>query len=140
MTALILILGLLMAGAPAHPAKLMSAEEVARRLDVTSFDNSTGPRRRPGARTLGDYGFTNPASTSRDYVTVYRYADGDVRWLFGVDILSRSGRTLTLCITDKAVGSGTYYFVYPIEVVEGAGGLLQATGRRVTGPKCGRDG
>jgi hypothetical protein len=88
----------------------MSAVEVANRLDVMSFPNSIRPARRPGAQTLRDYGFTNPASNSRDSVT--------------------------LCIIDKAVGSGTYFSVYPIEVEEGTDRLLHATGRKVNYPDC----
>lgn len=136
MTPLLMALGLLMAAAPAHPTKQISAAEVARRLDVMSFPNSIQPARRPGAHKLRDYGFTKPASVGRDTVTLYQHRDGRVRWLFGIDILRRHGRRLTLCITDKAVSEGNYYYVYPIEVQEGADGVLRATRQRVTEPRC----
>jgi hypothetical protein len=133
MIRLLLVFSLLMAGAPAHAAKPLSAAEVARRLDVTSFPNSIGPRRRPGARTLRDYEYTRVEIQSRDEVSLYRVRPD---WLFSIRILSRSGRKTILCIQDKTLSLGTYDVAKPLEVQEGSDGLLRATGRRVKAAAC----
>jgi len=135
MTALILTLGLLMAGAPAHPGRPMSATEVARRLDVTTFPNSTGPERRPDARTLRDYGFTRMEPGDRGDVYLHR-DQAEVRWTFGIRVLTWSEGKGMLCISDIAQNGGSYFQVRPLEVEEGPDGLLRATGRRVKASGC----
>jgi hypothetical protein len=133
MTPFFLALGLLMAAAPPQPANQISPVEVARRLDVTSFPNSIGPRRRPGARTLRDYGFTRIERNRPNAISLF---EADSSWVFYIRVLSWSGRKGMLCIGDKAMISGTYFIIEPLEVEEGPNGLLRATGRPVTHPDC----
>lgn len=133
MTPLLMALGLLMTGAPAHPTMQISPVEVARRLDMTTFPNSMGPRRRPGARTLRDYGFTRIEQNGPNAISLF---EANSRWVFYIKVLSWSGREGILCIGDKAMLGGTYFVIEPLEVEEGPNGLLRATGRPVTHPRC----
>ena len=114
------------------PALAEEPREIAERLDVTSFPNSTGPRREDGLFTLADYGFTDVAV---DGQTV-RFTDPEDGWVFTVTVLAgRKGR-LWLCVADKAGNGGSYDTVKAIEVVEGATGLWHATANRVVNSDC----
>lgn len=106
--------------------------EVARKLDVTSFPNSTGPRRKEGLRTLADYGFTT--ATRDGNAAVFELADKS--WTFRVSLIDRSDKALKLCILDRALGGGSYFSVKPIEVAPGKDGLYRATGNPVADPNC----
>ncbi|MDB5457573.1 MAG: hypothetical protein JWP92_3158 [Caulobacter sp.] len=113
-----------------------SAREVVDRLDMTSFRNSIGPRRSPTLKTLADYGFTQREETSFS-VTVLQ-ADGG--WMYDVGVLSTEGDRTVICVTDRALNGGSYYSVVPVEVTPGPDGLLRATGRALTDPRCERPG
>ena len=93
---------------------------VATKLDITSFPNSTGPRRKEGLRTFADYGFT---SVARDGNAAVLDA-ADKSWTFRVSIL------------DRALNGGSYFSVKPIEVAQGKDGLFRATGNPVADPNC----
>jgi hypothetical protein len=136
MTPLVLALSLLMAGPSTHAAKPISAVEVARRLDMNTFTNSTGWRHTPGARTLRDYGFTRVEPEGPDYPNSVSVYEADSTWVFWIQVLSWTGRKGILCIQDKPMISGTYNVMRPVEVEEGRDGLLRATGRAITHPEC----
>jgi hypothetical protein len=122
----------LFASAPAVAGASVSARDAARAIDLTSFPNSTGPRRIPGAKTPTDYGFTI-AEEHGDGVDLYL---ADRSWLLGVRVLTQSGRTLVLCIQDKAENGGSYHTIDPVEFERRSDGLLHATGRHVTDRNC----
>lgn len=105
---------------------------IASKLDVTSFPNSTGPRRKEGLRTLADYGFT---TVTRDGSAAV-FEPADKSWTIRVSILDRSDKALKLCILDRALGGGSYFSVKPIEVAPGKDGLYRATGNPVADPNC----
>lgn len=105
---------------------------VATKLDLSSFPNSTAPRRKEGLRTFADYGFTQVARDGNAAVLDM----ADKSWTFRVTLLDRSDKLLKLCILDRALGGGSYFSVRPIEVVQGKDGLFRATGNPVTDPNC----
>ncbi|MDH4745182.1 hypothetical protein OMP43_14270 [Sphingomonas sp. CBMAI 2297] len=105
---------------------------VATKLDITSFPNSTGPRRKEGLRTFADYGFT---SVARDGNAAVLDA-ADKSWTFRVSILDRGDKAMKLCILDRALNGGSYFSVKPIEVTQGKDGLFRATGNPVADPNC----
>ncbi|MBQ1499469.1 MAG: hypothetical protein IIZ38_14245 [Sphingomonas sp.] len=105
---------------------------VATKLDITSFPNSTGPRRKEGLRTFADYGFT---SVARDGNAAVLDA-ADKSWTFRVSILDRGDKAMKLCILDRALNGGSYFSVKPIEVAQGKDGLFRATGNPVADPNC----
>lgn len=105
---------------------------VTTKLDITSFPNSTGPRRKEGLRTFADYGFT---SVARDGNAAVLDA-ADKSWTFRVSILDRGDKAMKLCILDRALNGGSYFSVKPIEVAQGKDGLFRATGNPVADPNC----
>lgn len=105
---------------------------VATKLDLSSFPNSTAPRRKEGLRTFADYGFTQVARDGNAAVLDM----ADKSWTFRVTLLDRSDKLLRLCILDRALGGGSYFSVRPIEVAQGKDGLFRATGNPVTDPNC----
>jgi hypothetical protein len=105
---------------------------IAQHLDVLSFPNSIGPRRRPEARTLMDYGFTQfkpkPGGVESE-------EDGG-GWYFAVELATDMGDTKVLCITDEAANGGTYHARYLVKVKLGKDGLFHATERPPEGNNC----
>jgi hypothetical protein len=97
------------------------AEFVFTRLDLTTFRNSTGPKREPGARFFSDLGI-RPTKVSADEAM----HDGD--WLYAVLVLERRDfngdqvEEVAICFTDSAQNGGTYSTQKPL--------LLQLVGRR----------
>jgi hypothetical protein len=97
--------------------------ELARRLDLTSFPNSTGPRRRAGAVTPADYGFTR--LSMRDGWTVLSEADGG--WDIGLRRLSSDRGEVLVCFLDQARNGGSYRTQTPLELTRGTDGLFRAS-------------
>jgi hypothetical protein len=97
-----------LAGAPAVAAAPKAAGDAAvigARLDLTSFANSTGPRRQPNNKTPADYGFTE-VSVADGWASFVAPALG---WRLGVKVLKRwPGRTL-VCFADEARNGGSYF-------------------------------
>jgi hypothetical protein len=109
-----------------------SARAVAEHLDILSFPNSIYPRRRPGANTLKDYGFTH-----------FENADGGVRsidlvrhWVFGVKIIEDNGGIKVLCIQDGTSIGGDAFSQSTIEVKLGRDGFFHGTGRTPESDEC----
>ena len=130
-------IGVVLAALFAQDLALVTADAadpvaVATKLDITSFPNSTGPRRKEGLRTFADYGFT---SVARDGNAAVLDA-ADKSWTFRVSILDRGDKAMKLCILDRALNGGSYFSVKPIEVAQGKDGLFRATGNPVAAPNC----
>lgn len=100
-----------------------SAVEMIARLDMTSFRNSIGPRRVAGERNLPQYGFTE-RSAFDDGWAYAKMTDGS--WQFGIFVLTDGQTTKRLCVTDDAIGSGTYHATIPMEVARQADGTWRA--------------
>lgn len=98
------------------------AEFVFARLDLTTFRNSTGPKREPGQRFFSDLGI-RPTEISEAAAT----HDGE-DWLYSVLVLGRRDfngdgfEEVAICFNDKAQNGGTYNTQKPL--------LLQLFGRR----------
>jgi hypothetical protein len=99
---LLAMLGLVAASARA--AELTDATSVLRKLDLSSFANSTGPRRGPGKKTPEQYGFTRSEVT--DGVSLLAEAGGD--WSLRLRILRQRPGRLLVCFEDKAHNGGSY--------------------------------
>lgn len=117
----------------ADTARNASGREMLQRLDITSFDNSTGPRRRPGLKTLADYGLTRNESFD-DGWSYASQVDGS--WMVGVLVLDDAPDRKLLCVTDSATGSGTYRATTVVEAVPAGEGLWRSTGRVVKRADC----
>lgn len=104
---------------------------IAGMIDLTSFPNSTGPRREDGLRTFADYGFTEV--TVVDGTAELREADGS--WMFAVTVLSGDGDRAVICVVDRALGGPSYHTQDPV-MFELRDGMLVANGEAVVDPGC----
>lgn len=116
----------------AHASNSASARAVAEHLDILSFPNSIYPRRRPGANTLRDYGFTHFENAAGGV----RSIDPATHWVFGVKIVEDNGGIKVLCIQDEAVNGGGIFSQSTIEVKLGRDGLFHGTGRTPENDQC----
>lgn len=97
------------------------AKFVFEHLDLSSFRNSTGPRRRPGQRLFRDLGI-HP-----DQVSDTEAASTQDEWLYAVRILGKhdynsDGTTeLLICFSDVARNGGSYSMVSPyvVQLIDG---------------------
>jgi hypothetical protein len=110
----------------------LSPVRVAELLDLTSFPNSTGPRREGALRTFRDFGFSD---VERDGDSI-RAFEGGRTWMIALTVLERNDERLLLCVVDQALNGGSYFAVAAVEVVLGADELLHATGLEVRHPDC----
>ena len=83
----------------ALPASDSAVLFVAEHLDVLSIPSSIYPRRRTGANTLGDYGFTHFESVDGGVQSI----DQAKAWLFGIKIVEDDGGLKLLCVQDHAL-------------------------------------
>jgi hypothetical protein len=80
-------------------------KNVIDKLDLTSFNNSIGPRREKGKVTFKDYGIS--VVTLDDKKAVITKPDNT--WKFTVTLLySKSGQT-EICFEDQAMNGGSYH-------------------------------
>jgi hypothetical protein len=122
-------LALILAGTqPTH----QSLEDVARRLDLRSFPNSTGPRRTPNAARPADYGFT---MLKREGASI-SLIQSDGSWELGFSPIGREGDTLLLCIRDQALNGGSYDTQEPVAVRKEADGLFHASRTKAHPSSC----
>jgi hypothetical protein len=117
---------------PPDPSIAPTAAMVARTLDLTSFDNSTGPRRRAGARTPADYGFIN-ADTIGSLAVL---SPKDRNWELTVELISRSGDDVVICFGDNARDGGSYRVQQPLTLHHELNGLYRALPDRPQVPSC----
>ena len=110
----------------------VASTAIANALDMTSFNNSIGPRRVDGLKTLEDYGFTHFETEGG---TVY-FVSSDPAWLMVVDVIGRKGDTVTFCIGDHAQAGGTYHTLTPLQAELGKDGLYHATAIEPALPEC----
>lgn len=99
------------------------AASIGARLDLSSFANSTGPRREPGKRTPADYGFALP-SVADGWASFIAPARG---WRLGVKVLKKEpGRTL-VCFVDEAQNGGSYFHQTALVLAPAPGHFYRAT-------------
>ncbi len=117
---------------PSHQCRA-AARVLVRKLDLTSFPNSTGPRRMPGKRTLADYGFSKAKVFDDGWTEV---SEPDDRWSISFYLLHAEPTRMEVCVMDVARNGGTYNATSLIEVTPTPGGLWQATGRKLHSDAC----
>ena len=122
---------------PASWSAALTPSQVIADLDVMSFPNSIRPQSRPGARTFAQYGFTQVVPTEGEAGSVDVYLP-DRTWLFRITVLGNKGGDVTICVVDQALNGGTYLTQEPLELQRRGDGLLHATGRVVSDPRCGQ--
>jgi hypothetical protein len=107
-----------------------SAISLGRKLDLSSFANSTGPRRDPARHTPEQYGFTVIGGDSR----VATFSQPDSSWRLSVTVLSRSPGHIIVSFVDRAGGNlgpdklfGSYSAEDTLDLQLGEDGLYKAT-------------
>jgi hypothetical protein len=132
----VMLVGMTSIATSAMPASAASnadsALTTAQRLDVLSFPNSIYARKRAGANTLKDYGFTQIEKAEGGV----RLLDPNRQWVFGVKIVEDNGGIKVLCIQDEAVSDGRFFSQSTIEVKLGRDGLFHGTGRTPQNDQC----
>ncbi len=134
----IVLSAVLLAAFPAYPGVAsteLTPAEVARTLDITSFRNSIRPGLKPGTKTLAQNGFTVVEPVEGDARSIGAYLP-DHSWLFEITVLKSKGDKVVVCIFDRALNGGTYLSLEPLELQRGRDGLLHATRRKVSDPRC----
>ena len=76
-----------------------AVRQVIEHLDLTSFRNSTSPRREPDRRSFADYGFTIVEQTE-DGANLYRAEGG---WMTSFRLLGSDPTTLRICFGDRGL-------------------------------------
>jgi hypothetical protein len=95
---------------------------VGRALDLSSFNNSTGPRRRPEARTPEQYGFTR-IDFDGEWA---RFVEEDLGWEMDLKLIRREGDVLLVCFKDQARNGGSYATEDALELRRNDAGLYAA--------------
>ena len=85
------------AALPGQPGN--GVQDVIAHLDLTSFPNSTGPRREPGKRSLADYGFTDVEMIPGG-AKLYRPDRG---WVMTIRVLETHGSSIRICLRDRGL-------------------------------------
>lgn len=83
----------------------VALRRVIDRLDLSSFNNSTGPRREKGKITFANYGF----SAVKFYSTKAIISDAERSWQFVVMLLAAAPDAIRICLEDRALNGGTYH-------------------------------
>jgi hypothetical protein len=106
---------------------------VARNLDLTSFQNSVGPRRRAGKKTPEDYGFIRIDQVG----SLATMTEKDGSWEITVTLISNDGPDATICFTDTALNGGSYRAQAALTVHRDLrDGLYRALPDRPVVPSC----
>ena len=85
------------------------AKFVFERLDISSFRNSTGPRRKPGQRHFSDLG-VHPNKLTDTTAS----SDDDGEWLYQIRVLGKSDYNrdgvpeVAICFIESALNGGSY--------------------------------
>ncbi|WP_279606403.1 hypothetical protein [Sphingobium yanoikuyae] len=113
-------------------AKSETVDSILTNLDLTSFPNSTGPRRASGKKTFSDYGFfvirKNRLSASMEM--------GPHEWAMSFDVLSMTDSQITICFRDRAQNGGSYNAISALSLSKSPEGMW--IGKRLKGslPNC----
>lgn len=117
-------------------------DQLIRRLDLTSFPNSTGPRRASGKRTPEDYGFIE-TDRGKSGVTM---TSRDGGWLMSFTVLATSVKGVDVCFRDQALQQRadrirpSYDAVSSLRLTRGADGYWSALASPINYPSCRRPG
>ncbi|WP_287004541.1 hypothetical protein [Sphingobium sp.] len=109
-----------------------AVDSIVTNLDLTSFPNSTGPRRVSGKKTFSDYGF---AVIKKDMRSAYLEM-GPHEWEMSFNVLSRADNQMTICLRDRARNGGSYDTVSALSLSKSPGGMWIARQLKGGVPDC----
>ena len=126
LTLLLTIFGLTVT--PVRAAEPKKTALLLKRLDLASFRNSTGPRRKVGKRTPEQYGFVK--SSVRNQAAVLTEADGS--WAISLSIIGEKLGHNLVCFEDEAENGGQYATKQVLDLTLGQDGLYEAKEQAAT--------
>lgn len=109
-----------------------SAAEVLHGLDLTSFRNSTGPRREVGLRRPVDWAFSG-LSIAGGQASLERPKDG---WTISLEILRTTSDGVIACFNDQARNGGSYSAQTALHIVRDDVGGYRVVDETVRDPDC----
>ncbi|WP_420146204.1 hypothetical protein [Sphingobium sp.] len=109
-----------------------TVDSVLANLDLTSFQNSTGPRRVSGKKTFSDYGFT---VIRKDKLSAFMEM-GSHEWAMSFDVLSTTDSQMTICFRDRARNGGSYNAVSALSLSKSPEGMWMGTQLKGGLPNC----
>lgn len=112
-----------------------AVDSIVANLDLTSFPNSTGPRRASGKKTFSDYGF---AVIKKDLRSAHLEM-GPHEWEMSFDVLSRVDNRMTICLRDRARNGGSYNTVSALSLSKSPEGMWMAKQLKGGVPDCRND-
>lgn len=89
------------------------ASEILSQLDLTSFPNSTGPRRQSRLHTPGDYGFTKQGKGEGGWA---RLSEPNGDWSLSALLIEDGRASKTICFVDAGGGGATYRATETLQV------------------------
>ncbi|AYO78684.1 pesticin immunity protein [Sphingobium yanoikuyae] len=109
-----------------------AVDSVLENLDLTSFPNSTGPRRVSGKKTFSDYGFS---VIRKDRLSAYMEM-GSHEWAMSFDVLSMTDSQMTICFRDRARNGGSYNAVSALSLSKSPEGMWTGKQLERALPNC----
>lgn len=104
--------------------KARAATAILKRLDLNSFPNSSGPRRRRSLHIPSDYGFTDVKSFDDGWAQLSEPEDS---WHISALLLASGKGTATVCFVDAGGKGSTYRATQVLDATLGVTGLWTAT-------------
>ena len=103
-------------GASVTSTETVSAADILKRLDLTSFRNSTAQSREPGRIYPADYGFTRLTADGSDTAFV-EIPDAEIGWELGLSVIRRDAGGVVACFSDIARNGGSYFATSALHIV-----------------------
>lgn len=108
-----------------------SAAEVLQGLDMTSFRNSTGPRRVEGWRRPADWSFSE-LTVADGRASLARPGD----WIISLRILRTTPEGLLACFSDRAQNGGSYSAQQAVRIVPDDADGYRVAEQDIVDPDC----
>lgn len=110
-----------------------SAAEILQGLDLTSFNNSTGPSRTDRLRRPADWSFSR-LTAEEGRASLERL--GENEWKISLIIIRRTPDGVIACFSDRAQNGGTYNAQKPVRIVQDDPGSYRVVDQNIVDPRC----
>jgi hypothetical protein len=108
--------------APVKSTATVSALDVLKRLDLTSFRNSTAQSRGSGRKYPADYGYTRFTDDGPD-TAFAEISDEEIGWELGLSVIQRDATGIVACFSDIARNGGSYFATSALHIVPDGNGF-----------------
>lgn len=107
----------------ANSANRITLQKIVDKLDVTSFNNSFGPRREKNKVTLRDYGASKSKFDDKKVVV----SSEDDSWKYTITLLDGKAVQTEICFEDQAFNGGSYHSQEALSLNVDKSGFLKAS-------------